>query len=74
MLRYINKKNNDLSTSLLYFSGILFLLIAFIFGFFRITFFPFEIKEDYKITPNLKISKLICIDHEGFLADMLFIQ
>ncbi|MCK5311700.1 MAG: hypothetical protein KAJ62_06300, partial [Desulfobacteraceae bacterium] len=69
-----SKDTSHFSTNLLYFSGILFLFIAFIFGFLRITLFPFEIEEDYRIIPNSKISKLISLDHEGFLADILFIQ
>ena len=72
----INKagNTNNFSTVLLYCTGILFLLIAFIFGFIRLQLFPFEIEEDYKVIPNSKISKLISLDHEGFLADILFIQ
>lgn len=63
-----------LSIAKLYGLGSFFLFIAFFCGFLRLELYPFEIKENLKIIPNSKISKLVCLDHDGFLADMLFIR
>ena len=69
-------KNNKIgfSVSLIYFLGILSLLIAFMFGYLRLKIFPFEVQKNYNVIPNYKISKIISLGHEGFLADILFIQ
>ncbi len=56
------------------FLGICCLLLAFILGFIRLHFYPFIVKPEIKIVADTRLSKFIALDHEGFLADMLFIQ
>lgn len=47
---------------------------AFSLGYARLTLYPFIVKPEVKFVTDSRLSRLIALDHQGFLADMLFIQ
>ncbi|MDY0222315.1 MAG: hypothetical protein RBR67_14360 [Desulfobacterium sp.] len=47
---------------------------AFCFGYARMTLYPFIVKPEIKLVTDSRLSRLLSLDHTGFMADMLFIQ
>ena len=56
------------------FLGLLMLGTAFSFGYARLTLYPFIVKPEVKLVVDSRLSRILALDHPGFLADMLFIQ
>ena len=54
--------------------GLGFLGAAFCFGYARLTLYPFIVKPEVKVVVDSRLSRIVALDHPGFLADMLFIQ
>jgi len=47
---------------------------AFGFGYARLTIYPFIVKPEIKLVVESRLSRIMALDHPGFMADMLFIQ
>lgn len=55
-------------------AGLAMLAAAFGLGTIRLHRYPFIVKPEIKTVMDTRAGKIICLDHQGFLADLLFIR
>jgi tetratricopeptide (TPR) repeat protein len=55
-------------------AGVALLLMAFGLGTLRMVRYPFIVRPEIKIVADSRLAKIVSLDHDGFLADLLFID